>query len=131
MTNIRGAQRLKDSCLLVDMKQPPFRIMKTRFFSELNFKAHQVLMCLCSPFPVWAAAERAGSPVFIQRAPGEKRWALTSCTPSASLQDGARTVSAYTVTQPRWNVCVCQLRSAGAFLSSGACHSALPGSLQA
>lgn len=44
--------------------------------------------------------QEQASPVVIQTDPGEKLRALASCTPSASLQDGAHAVSACAVTQP-------------------------------
>lgn len=51
MTNIRGAQRLKDSCLLVDVKQPPFRIMKTRFFFGAELQSSSSIDVSLQPVP--------------------------------------------------------------------------------
>lgn len=44
-------QRLKDSFLLVDMKQPPFTIMKTRFFFGAELQSSSSIDVSWQPVP--------------------------------------------------------------------------------
>lgn len=110
-------------------KQPPFRIMKTRFFSELN---SSILMCLCSPFLCVAAVARAVEPPFHT----ESSWwkAVGVGIVSAFRSHAGR--SMYGVchdTALTESVCVSAsiCRGISGLLGSGLCHDGRPGSSQA